>query len=59
MKKYTLIVVILLACWLGNAQTAKYSNEFLSLGVGAKGLSMANALVSITDDVHAAYWNPQ
>jgi hypothetical protein len=58
MKKCTLFVAILFTCWLGNAQTAKYSNEFLSLGVGAKGLSMANAMVSLTDDVHAAYWNP-
>ncbi|MDR3046988.1 MAG: PorV/PorQ family protein [Bacteroidales bacterium] len=40
------------------AQTAKYSNEFLSLGLGAKGLSMSNTMTATTDDVTAAYWNP-
>lgn len=40
------------------AQTAKYSNAFLSLGVGARGLAMSNSMVAISDDVHAAYWNP-
>lgn len=40
------------------SQTAKYSNEFLSLGIGARGLGMANAMTAITDDVTSAYWNP-
>ena len=40
------------------AQTAKYSNEFLSLGLGARGLAMGNSMTAITDDVSAAYWNP-
>ena len=40
------------------AQTAKYSNEFLSIGVGAKSLGMANSTVAHIDDVSAAYWNP-
>jgi len=40
------------------AQAPKYSNEFLSIGVGAKGLSMSKALVASTNDVTAAYWNP-
>lgn len=39
-------------------QTAKYSNEFLSLGLGAKGLAMSNTMTSIANDVTAAYWNP-
>jgi len=41
-----------------NAQVAKYSNEFLSLGIGARGLAMSNTMVSLTDDVTSAYWNP-
>lgn len=40
------------------AQTAKYSNEFLSLGVGARGLAMGNTMTAISQDVTAAYWNP-
>lgn len=38
--------------------TPKYSNEFLAIGVGARGLGMANAQVAIVDDVTAGYWNP-
>lgn len=37
---------------------SKYSNEFLHLGVSAKGLSLANTQVAMVDDVSAAYWNP-
>ncbi len=36
----------------------KYSNEFLSIGVGARALSMSNAYSSITNDVTSGYWNP-
>jgi hypothetical protein len=36
----------------------KYSNEFLSIGVGAKAQGMGNAVVATVDDVTAGYWNP-
>ena len=36
----------------------KYSNEFLSIGVGARALGMSNATVATSDDVTAGYWNP-
>lgn len=29
------------------SQTAKYSNEFLSLGVGARGLALANTMTAL------------
>jgi len=38
--------------------TPKYSNEFLSIGVGARALGMGGAQVSAARDVTAAYWNP-
>jgi hypothetical protein len=38
--------------------TPKYSNEFLSIGVGARALGMGGAQVSAVRDVTAAYWNP-
>ena len=39
-------------------QVAKYSNEFLNVGVSARALSMANANVASANDVTAGYWNP-
>lgn len=36
----------------------KYSNEFLNIGVGARGLGMSNSVVASTNDVTAGYWNP-
>lgn len=40
------------------AQAPKYSNEFLSIGVGARGLAMSKAQVASVNDVTSAYWNP-
>lgn len=44
----------------GNSSTVapKYSNEFLSIGIGADALGMGNAVVAQTDNIHSAYWNP-
>lgn len=41
-----------------NAQALKYSNEFLSIGVGARALGMSNATVASVSDVTSGYWNP-
>lgn len=38
--------------------TPKYSNEFLSIGVGARALAMSNAYLATCDDVTGGYWNP-
>lgn len=40
------------------AQTPKYSNEFLSIGIGARGMAMGNAQVALSNDATAAFWNP-
>jgi len=40
------------------AQTPKYSNEFLAIGVGARALGMSNSVVSTVGDVTSGYWNP-
>jgi hypothetical protein len=39
-------------------QIAKYSNEFLNVGVSARAMAMANANVASANDVTAGYWNP-
>lgn len=57
MKRLLLIFVGLLASSTLFAQY-KYSNEFLSLGIGARGLAMSNTMCATADDVTAAYWNP-
>jgi hypothetical protein len=40
------------------SQSRKYSNEFLSLGVGSRAFGMSNSVVASTGDVHSGYWNP-
>ncbi len=40
------------------AEIPKYSNEFLSIGVGARSFGMSHAVVASTGDVTAGYWNP-
>ena len=53
-----LTIIFIITSFAGSAQIAKYSNEFLSVGVGARALSMANANVASVNDVTAGYWNP-
>jgi hypothetical protein len=40
------------------SQFRKYSNEFLNIGAGARGLAMGGAQVASVSDGTAAYWNP-
>lgn len=40
------------------SQNRKYSNEFLSLGVGSRAFGMSNTTIASTNDVYAGYWNP-
>lgn len=56
--KITLGILLALSSFGLKAQTAKYSNEFLKIGVGARALGMSNAFVASADDVTAGYWNP-
>ncbi|MBC6490188.1 PorV/PorQ family protein [Flavihumibacter stibioxidans] len=41
-----------------SAQFRKYSNEFLNIGAGARGLAMGSAQVASVSDGTAGYWNP-
>ncbi len=51
-------IAFLVLALQSSGQTPKYSNEFLSIGVGARALGMSNAFVSVAGDATAGYWNP-
>ncbi len=40
------------------AEIAKYAGEFISIGVGARALSMGGAYVALGGDATSGYWNP-
>jgi hypothetical protein len=50
--------ICLLWAQYSSGQFRKYSNEFLNIGAGAKGLSMGGAMVAGAGDATAGYWNP-
>ena len=41
-----------------SAQFRKYSNEFLNIGAGARGLAMGSSQVASVSDGTSGYWNP-
>ena len=56
MSRFFTLILLLSLPFLGQAQ--KYSNEFLTIGVGARAQAMGNSVVANSQDVTAAYWNP-
>lgn len=58
MKRITITFYLITVCFISFSQTAKYSNDFLNIGVGARWLAMGNIGVSSSNDVESAYWNP-
>lgn len=59
--KQNLIATLLLSLFfpaIAFCQFRKYSNEFLNIGAGARGLAMGNAQVASANDATAGYWNP-
>jgi hypothetical protein len=57
-RKTFLGLILLLFYFPPSLFGAKYSGEFLSLGVGGKALGMGGAFVGVADDASAGYWNP-
>ena len=60
MRISTLVSILLLILLpsLGFTQFRKYSNEFLNIGAGARGLGMGAAQAASVNDGTAGYWNP-
>lgn len=52
------LLILLLLPSFGFSQFLKYSNEFLNIGAGARGLGMGGAQAATTSDGTAGYWNP-
>lgn len=57
-KKYLVFVLIIGTYISGFADTPKYSNDFMYIGIGAHNFGKGNAVVASTNDVTAGYWNP-
>ncbi len=57
-KRYVLIQIMWLCLAAIPVAAQKYSNEFLSIGVGARAQGMGNAVVATVSDVTSTAWNP-
>ena len=55
---FALLSFLLLFSAKSFSQFRKYSNEFLNIGAGARGLAMGSAQVASVKDATAGYWNP-
>ena len=56
-------IFVLLFCFLSTSfsiaqEAPKYSNEFLTLGLGARALGMGNSYIASANDVTSGFWNP-
>ncbi|MBO9681538.1 MAG: hypothetical protein J7502_02495, partial [Flavisolibacter sp.] len=58
MKISFLVLSVLILTTTASAQFRKYSNEFLNIGAGARGLAMGSSQVASVEDGTAGYWNP-
>ena len=57
LKLYLTLFTTIVAA-TGYSQFRKYSNEFLNIGAGARGLAMGSAQVASVQDGTSGYWNP-
>lgn len=52
------LALTVLATITSFAQVRKYSNAFLDIGAGARGMALSSAQVATVSDATAGYWNP-
>jgi hypothetical protein len=57
MRKLFFIIPVLF-CLTSVFGQYKYSNDFLTIGVGTRALSMSKSVVAANKDVTSGYWNP-
>jgi hypothetical protein len=50
--------ILVLSAVPSKAQTPKYSNEFLSIGIGGRAMGMSGAVAGSINDVTGVAWNP-
>jgi hypothetical protein len=58
LKKLLVFLLIIVAYSANGQSVAKYSNEFMNIGVDAGAFGMGNAVVANIGDVNSGYWNP-
>ncbi len=58
LKQASFFILLYLFVCTTYAQTRKYSNDFLNIGISARAFGMGNSVIASCNDVSAAYWNP-
>jgi len=58
MKRIQILIILIVLSQTLSAQFRKYSNEFLNIGAGARGLAMGGAQIASVSDGTSGYWNP-
>ncbi len=58
MSIFRILPLLFLTFLFQNSFAQKYSNEFMTIGVGARAQGLGNAVVASVNDVTAGYWNP-
>jgi hypothetical protein len=57
-NKLFLGLLLFLTINMSDLVAQKYSNEFLSIGVGARAQALGNAIIASSSDVTSGIWNP-
>jgi hypothetical protein len=54
-------IILFTILWIGTPRiilAQSYQNDFLNIGIGARGQALMGARIASTDDVFSTYWNP-
>lgn len=58
MRKIIIAILLVFGIFSDAQIVRKYSNEFLNIGAGARGLAMGGAVIANQNDVYSPMWNP-